>query len=313
MVNHRKLFLLFMACSHMMALAQQHPHYTMYMANNYILNPALAGIEPYIDLKLAARSQWTGINNAPKTLYATINSPLNITDFKNNRIGIGGKVFVDQTGPILLSSAEFNFAYHLPLNRDYRLSFGVGAGMSYHRIDINNVQLKDPADPIYGMADFNRMDPAISAGLWFYSNDLYVGVAAQNLLENDYSLSTSVSGGADMGLRRHYFATTGYRFSIGDFYVTPSTMLKFVSPAPFAYDLNLKGQFSDMLWAGFTWRHRDGVAAMAGFFISSTLNVAYSYDFVNSDLRRHSQGSHEIILGININNQWGPKCPVIAW
>jgi len=43
------------------------------------------------------------------------------------------------------------------------------------------------------------------------------------------------------------------------------------------------------------------------------LNVAYAYDFVDSDLRRYSMGSHEIILGININNQWGPKCPTIVW
>lgn len=295
------------------AVAQQFPHYTMYMANNYVLNPALAGIEPYIDLKLAARSQWTGINDAPKTLYATVNAPLSISNFKKNRIGVGGKVFVDQTGPILLSAAELNVSYHLPLNEEFQLAFGVGAGMNYHHIDINKVQLRDPNDPIYGIADFTRMDPTVSAGLWFYSSDLYVGIAAQNLLENNYSLSSTVPGQTQMGLRRHYFATLGYRFQFGEFYVTPSTMLKFVSPAPLAFDVNLKGQFSDVFWAGVSWRHQDGVAAMAGFFISSTLNVAYSYDFINSDLRRHSLGSHEIILGININNQKGPRCPTIVW
>ncbi len=313
MINYGKKLLLLLVLSQTMVVAQQRPHYTMYMANNFVLNPALAGIEPYIDLKLAARSQWTGINDAPKTLYATINSPLSINNFRNNRIGIGGKIFVDQTGPIMLSSAEVNAAYHLPLNEMYRLSFGVGAGMNYHRIDISKIQLRDPADPIYGVTDFARMDPVVSAGLWFYSTDLYVGIAAQNLLENNYSLSSSVPGEAQMGLRRHYFATAGYRFRFGEFYLTPSTMLKFVHPAPVSYDINLKGQFSDVFWTGITWRHQDGVAAMAGFFISSSLNVAYSYDFINSDLRRHSLGSHEIILGININNQWGPKCPTIVW
>src|SRR5690606_35478218 len=103
------------------------------------------------------------------------------------------------------------------------------------------------------------------------------------------------------------------RFRFGHFYLTPSLMVKFVQPAPVTYDINLKGQVADAFWAGLSWRHQDGVAAMAGFLISATLNVAYAYDFINSDLRRHSLGSHESILGINLNNQQGPKCPAIAW
>ncbi len=311
MPNHGKVLSLFIACLPMMVIAQQHPHYTMYMANNFVLNPALAGIESYTDLKLAARSQWTGIADAPKTVYATVNSPLNAQDVRKNRIGFGGKVMVDQTGPISLSSAELSGAYHLRLNQTYRLSFGVGAGINYHRLNIGEVQLRDPGDPVLGEEDVTQLTPTVSAGLWFYSKDLYLGVSAQNLLEN--SMDFSVNENLRMPISRHYFATAGYRFKFGDFYLTPSAMLKFVRPAPVVYDLNLKGQFSDTFWAGLTWRHRDGVAAMAGFFISPTLNVAYAYDFMNSDLRRHSLGSHEIILGININNQWGPKCPTIVW
>lgn len=313
MANLGKL-LLFMACLPTVTSAQQLPQYTMYMANNYVLNPAVAGIESYVDLKLAARSQWVGIEDAPKTLYATVHSrlPAKNVNGSRNRIAIGGKLFADKTGPITLSSAEFTAAYHLPMNERYHLSFGVGAGINYSQLDINKIELKDPSDPIYQTLDVGRITPATSAGLWLYSENLYIGIAAQNLLENDVGFSAA-SDGSLLGMRRHYFATAGYRFQWGDFYLTPSTMFKFVSPAPFAYDVNLKGQFSDVLWAGITWRHQDGMAAMAGFFISSTLNVAYSYDFINSDLNRHSRGSHEIILGININNQWGPKCPKIVW
>ena len=35
--------------------AQQRPHYTQYILNNYILNPALSGIENYVDVKLSTR------------------------------------------------------------------------------------------------------------------------------------------------------------------------------------------------------------------------------------------------------------------
>jgi hypothetical protein len=47
--------------------AQQKPQYTQYILNNYIINPAVTGIENYIDVKAATRQQWTGLQNAPQT------------------------------------------------------------------------------------------------------------------------------------------------------------------------------------------------------------------------------------------------------
>ena len=310
-VNYGKFLLLLLVSLPTVAIAQQQPHYTMYMANNFVLNPAVAGMEDYTVLKLSARSQWTGITDAPKTLYATLNTPWRGRDGRKGNLGVGGKVFVDQTGPILFSSAEFNGAYHLPLNETYRLSFGMGIGVNYRRVDFSKVQLEDPNDPIYGTDDLRHATPTASAGLWLYTDDLYVGISALNLLGDGFG--SPPAGKLTMAMERHYFATAGYRFQFGDFYLTPSAVLKVVRPAPVAYDINLKGQVADVFWAGISWRHRDGIAAMAGFFISSALNVSYAYDFINSDLRQHSLGSHEIILGINFNNQKGPKCPTIVW
>ena len=45
--------------------AQQKPHYTQYILNQYIVNPAITGIENYIDVKL------NKILNAPITLRLT--------------------------------------------------------------------------------------------------------------------------------------------------------------------------------------------------------------------------------------------------
>ena len=52
--------------------AQFRPHYTQYILNNYIVNPALTGIDNYIDVKMSMRNQWLGIDGAPKTFYATV-------------------------------------------------------------------------------------------------------------------------------------------------------------------------------------------------------------------------------------------------
>src|SRR6201986_3104423 len=55
--------------------AQQKPQYTEYVFNNLLLNPAVTGIENYIDLKAGYRSQWTGLQGAPVTSYLTLSAP----------------------------------------------------------------------------------------------------------------------------------------------------------------------------------------------------------------------------------------------
>jgi type IX secretion system PorP/SprF family membrane protein len=61
--------------------AQQQPYYTQYMLNNFILNPALAGIENYWDIKASYRNQWVGLQGGPTTLYLTVNGPLGKSQF----------------------------------------------------------------------------------------------------------------------------------------------------------------------------------------------------------------------------------------
>ena len=56
--------------------AQAKPAFTQYVLNNYILNPALAGIENYTDIKTSFRNQWTGIKGAPVTSYFSLQAPI---------------------------------------------------------------------------------------------------------------------------------------------------------------------------------------------------------------------------------------------
>jgi len=53
----RKLFFIPLLFVFAEVRAQQRPHYTQYILNNYILNPALSGIENYTDVKFRMRDQ----------------------------------------------------------------------------------------------------------------------------------------------------------------------------------------------------------------------------------------------------------------
>src|ERR1700760_4541873 len=137
--------------------AQQKPQYTQYVFNNYLLNPAVGGIENYTDVKAGYRSQWTGLQGAPVTSYLTINAPLgkdflegdapasaaNGGDNPSSRLftqnymaaephhGIGFMLVSDQAGPITQTNIDATYAYHLGLAPRLNLAVGVSAGVSH--------------------------------------------------------------------------------------------------------------------------------------------------------------------------------------
>src|SRR5688572_1569518 len=80
----KKLLLLPALCLSATCFAQQRPHYTQYILNQYILNPALTGIENYTDLKISTRDQWVGLQGAPKTSYLTVHGPLGKKDYRTS-------------------------------------------------------------------------------------------------------------------------------------------------------------------------------------------------------------------------------------
>ena len=71
------------------ALAQQRPQYSQYMLNNYLLNPALTGIEDYADVRFGHRQQWVGLEGAPVTYYVSAHMPVGKASYPGPEPGPG--------------------------------------------------------------------------------------------------------------------------------------------------------------------------------------------------------------------------------
>src|SRR6478735_8739705 len=56
--------------------AQQQGQYSQYMMNYYLINPAVAGTDEFLDARVGYRMQWTGIEGAPRNYYMTVHSPI---------------------------------------------------------------------------------------------------------------------------------------------------------------------------------------------------------------------------------------------
>lgn len=324
--------------------AQQQPQYTQYMINNYILNPALSGIENYTDVKISYRNQWVGLQDAPITSYLTIHMPLGkkddritATSFKmpgeNPRgrnywqdytsaqphSGIGIKIISDKTGPLNTFSAYASYAYHMGISPQTSIAAGFEVGI--RNISLNASALVfDPDNPVSidpaigNSGEIKSVKPDFGAGIWVYSADYFIGVSAQQIIPQTIYFSENTVKPLGSRLVPHLFGSAGYRFQLTeDISALPSVMVKFVEPTPVQFDFNFKVQYQDFLWAGASYRSGNGFAGMVGMNISNTFNFSYAYDYTTSPLGTFTKGTHEIVLGFLLGNRYDDSCPRNIW
>lgn len=322
-------------------MAQQRAHYTQYIFNNFLVNPAIAGIENYVDLKIGARQQWVGIDGAPTNFNFTVHGPIGKKDEKKTPTsfamkgenprgkqyweeyqaaephhGIGLNINNYKTGYISRTYATANYAYHVGLSAQTSLAAGFGLGVSGTNIDRTKIQLANPIDPVVssGTGEWTRISPELNAGLWLYSASYFAGLSAQQIIPTNFLLmDSSINRSTTVP---HLFFTAGYRrFLNDDFSILPSVMFRYIASMPLFKDLNLKVQFQDKIWIGGSYRFQQGFAGMMGVNISQRLNLSYSYDINNSQylLNSMQRGTHEIVIGFLLNNGYGDWCPRNIW
>lgn len=322
-------------------LAQAKPFYTQYVLNNYILNPAVTGIENYTEIKLSNRNQWTGINGAPVTTYMSVHTPIGKTDLRTNansftvpgedprgrrlweeytppdpHHGIGLTAMNDKAGYINRWSVNATYAYHKPLGVKTTLSAGFAAGVTSVSLDRSKIEWGnlDPNDPAVGIStgELKRLKPELGAGLWLYSAQYFLGVSVLNIIPGKANFVADDKYGTYY--TPNYFATAGYRFSLtNEVMVMPSVMVQYWQPQLAGFHGTVKLQYLDNVWVGGSYRVSDlisGYSAMAGIHVSNTFNISYAYEnATTSRLRNYTKNTHEIMLGFIIGNRYSQKCP----
>lgn len=276
--------------------AQQLPQISQYQFNDYVINPAFAGTEDYFEVKGMNRYQWTGLTDAPRTFTLSLSAP-----FKNESMAMGGYLFVDNVGPTSRTGLHVSYAYHIQISESLRLGMSASLGIMQFAIDGTRIDLATEGDPaLYSELNSQLLFDA-KFGTVLYHEDFYVGITLPQLLQNRVDLYDT----ADPSMSRledHYMLTAGYRYAINeDITLEPSVLLKYVNPTPLKIDASLRAIYQDMIWLGGSWRNNDAWVAMAGYEWNESLSIGYAYDFTTSNLRNHSDGTHEIMLGFRLN------------
>ncbi len=324
------------------AVAQQEPHYTQYVMNQYIINPAITGIENYTDIKISHRHQWAGFEGAPVTTYFTAHKAFGKTDSKTTATsfagesggsprgknyweqytaaephhGIGLQIIDDKTGPLSNLKAALTYAYHLGLTDKTSIAAGFGFGISQLTLNATKANFGtinvDPS--VYSSGALSKIHPDLSAGLYLYSADFFLGVSALQIVPQRIDYSNNTVKVQANNVLPHFFMTAGYRLLLSDdLNFIPSLMVKQFSATPTQIEFNGKLQYRDIFWLGASYRSEDAVAAMVGVNLSNKITMGYSYDYTTSYLNNFSHGSHEIMIGFIIGNGWDDSCPKNVW
>lgn len=268
--------------------SQQLPQYTQWATHQFSINPAHAGIKACVDIQTLYRTQWVGIEGAPKSGFFTLSVPLQInrTNYLSARHGIGVKVETDKIGQFTTNRFNLAYAGHVNFSRDTRLSVGISLGMMHFGYDQSNSKTIDPDPAIFSEASL--VMPDASVGAWWNGANYYFGASLQNLmrskwkgvgLDSRYRIQTSINAGNKLKISDDVNLLSGVLFKI------PTT-------GPLGVDANAIFDFKNIFGIGGGYRFTEAILGFMYFKISQQFLIQYSVDYVVSPLGRSF--SHEI-------------------
>lgn len=278
--------------------AQQEAQFTQYMFNQMAFNPAYAGARDAICVNGLMRQQWMGFQDeegndvAPRTFLVSLDAPISLLHG-----GLGATIFQDQLGFEKNIGVRLSYAYRFYLGNG-NLSAGVQAGFLNKSIDFSKLVPIESDDPVLRKQDEqSTMLTDFAFGVYYAIPDkFWAGISSSQLAQ-----TTAPIGDANYELRRHYFITAGYNYTLPtnpSFEILPSFLVKSDGTAT-SFDLTGMLRYNNRFWGGISYRIQDAMALIVGLNYKN-FNLGYSYDLTTSKLgglgNVGSAGSHEIML-----------------
>ncbi|UUC46357.1 PorP/SprF family type IX secretion system membrane protein [Flavobacterium cerinum] len=277
------------------ASAQQDPHYTQYMYNMNVINPAYAGSKETLSFGLLYRKQWVDLEGAPSTATFSGHSPV------GKNVGLGLSVISDKIGPVKENNVYADFSYTLNLGGEHKLALGLKAGATFHKVGLlSDVSpfVPDANDPAFA-ENTSRTFFNVGSGIFYYTQKYYLALSVPNMLKSTYLDYNGRKFGSDT---QHYFVTGGYVFDLNEnLKFKPFFMVKSAFDAPTSLDVSTNFLFHEKFEIGATYRLDDSFGAMVNYAITPSLRIGYAYDHIVSDLKVTTPSSHEVILLFDVN------------
>lgn len=267
------------------------PSGTQYFQNQYLANPAMAGIDTGLHLNAAHRRQWTGIDDAPVTTFITADMAI------GGPSGMGLNIFSDKAGQLTRSRVALSYAYHLPLNTrgDQHLHFGLSLAINMQRVSLHHFN-GDVSDPT--LAAFNTREDYFEGeyGMAYTGKHWTIQAAIPNARAL-FSNKDDVSNGGTV-----LFGAAAYKF-------TPEGAVNSIEPKVCYRQIK---NFDDIIDAGVNVAFLNGLLNLTGLYHSSksftagagvningAVVIQAMYTSQTEGIKTYVDGTYE--LGVKVN------------
>jgi len=271
---------------------QYYQHFSQYLLNGQAINPAYTGSREVLSTTLLYRDQWIGFDGAPKTMTFSAHTPL--TKLSS---AIGLQFFSDKIGVSKHNGIFFNYAYRIRFKKNHRtLAFGLGAGISMFRANLNNVSIITSGDATFEGQNLKSNLPNFNAGIYYYSNRFFAGWSIPAIIHYGYDVFGNTPDSMSTTPRNIYYIL-GYTFNLNkDITFTTSFLFKTYSGLEGQTDLNLNLNIYNTLGMSLSLRFGDAMVWIIDYQINNQLKIGYAHDFSTSMLNRYAHGTNEFML-----------------
>lgn len=330
-LKNNLLIAIFLAFSLLSKAQEGLPIYSDYLTDNYyLIHPSMAGVANCAKIRLTARQNWFGQDDAPRLLTLSANGRIG-----DSQSGIGAIFYADKNGYHSQTGAYVTYAHHILFSRSEldlnMLSFGLSVGAIQYKLD-ETAFLDQGFDPIIAGIEQSATNFNMDFGFSYQLYDFYAHATVKNLLKNE-GINNDIEITSNL---RRYLLSAGYVISKygSEWSYEPSIMFQYKDGTKeSSIDVNAK-VYKEMdfgtLWGGLSYRRSlDGAEYLDGSGVSSqklqyftpffgvnynNFVFAYTYNYQANSIVFNNGGFHQITLGYNFNcrrERYSCNCPAV--
>jgi type IX secretion system PorP/SprF family membrane protein len=310
--------LLFIVAGNAMVHAQQLPFYSQYVMNEFMVNPAVAGVDGLTSINLTGRKQWVGFTNPPQTYSASISSRILKKGFiikrgslgssyrksTKGRVGLGAAFISDKNGAISRTGLQVSYAYHIFLLNS-QLSMGLTGSTMQLKIDEEAASFRSPSsDPLTPLIGKSTYIPDVNVGANLATPNFHVGVSVMNLFQTPWKIGETSLAQDQLQHTRQYNLLWTYRTLLPgntNWEAEPSILGRTNERLDINGDVSCRMIYKREYWAGLSVRTSGDFVLLLGLRYDR-LYFGYSFDYGFNAISRLSRGSHEISFALKLGD-----------
>lgn len=299
--------LIFTLCFSFYIKAQQETQFSTHMGFSVLDNPGCIALDNKYYVEGKIKNQWSGISGSPEIYLFDFEAPINLLGKKH---GIGITFISNKMGTQInnkYTRVGVSYAYKTLFsgwNMNVGLRFDYISSELNGSFDFTNLNWNDPKDIFNTGKD--KLTPInssngcvdVSCGVYFKKKNLEFGFTISNILKTKLTSIRTINDNKKENIKfnRKYKAIFRYKIKLQENLEVLPFMLTMTDFNYTSVNIGNIIKIQKRLFLGIGYRYDDSIFLSMGYEFNNGIKVGYAYDYGISNISKHSNGSHELML-----------------